>query len=117
MTKLTPLLVVIAALALAACGEDTGSDDSAATATPTAEAAQSVASVDGFLLSATETEVVVRTQAGDQTFTVAPADVEAVGIPHLASHAGLTDIGFRVYYVEEGGVRYIKGSEEIAPPF
>ncbi len=110
------LAAALAAIALAACGEsDDGS--SAATPTPTPAAAESIPTVDGYLIAADQESVTLRTQQGEEKFMVAPVDLEAVGIGHLASHAGLTDIGFRVYYEEQGGKRYIKGSEEIAPPF
>jgi hypothetical protein len=42
--------------------------------------------------------------------------VARLGIRHLASHAGLRDIGFRVYYRREGDRRVIKYANEIPPP-
>ena len=106
----------LAAFALAGCGGGDGGSG-AATPTPTPAAAETIPTVDGLLIAADEKSVTLRTQQGEEEFMVAPADLEAVGIDHLASHAGLTDIGFRVYYKEQGDKRYLKGSEEIAPPF
>lgn len=111
-------------LATAACGaEDAPERDvglggpTPTTLTPSQPAAPDLPSVDGFLLSATETEVVVRSQDGERTFPVKPEDRPKLGLEHLGSHAGLTDVGFRVYYRDEGGRRFIKYATEIPPPF
>lgn len=119
MRRLPRLVALLAVAALlAACGSDGDGSESAATATPEAAATeQAIKQQDGFLLGADEKKVLLRTQEGEMVFEILPEDLEAVGVPHLQSHAGLTDIGFRVYYEERGGKRYIKGSEEIAPPF
>ena len=121
MNRLPRLAAMLAVTALfAACGDDEGSSGETTTSeTPaaTATAEQTIQQQDGFLLGADEQKVVLRTQEGEQVFQILPEDLEAVGVPHLASHAGLTDIGFRVYYEERDGTKYIKGSEEIAPPF
>lgn len=115
-TSLALLLAVIA-LSLAACGGRESSDTSAGSDAATTEGSLSVPTVDGYLISADDESVVLRTEEGEQTFVVDPADLESVGIPHLASHAGLTDLGFRVYYEEQDGKKLIKASEEIPPPF
>ena len=121
MRRLPHLVALLAVAALfAACGSDDNESDSAATATPEATAAateQAIQQQDGFLIAADEQKVTLRTQEGEEIFEILPEDLEAVGVPHLASHAGLTDIGFRVYYEDRDGKKYIKGSEEIAPPF
>lgn len=121
MGRLPQLVALLAVAALfAACGSDDKEAGGAATATPEATAAatgQEIQQQDGFLVAADEQKVTLRTQEGEQVFAIQPEDLEAVGVPHLASHAGLTDIGFRVYYEERDGKKYIKGSEEIAPPF
>lgn len=49
-------------------------------------------------------------------FRVLQRDLQTIGIEHLASHAGVTDIGFRVYYEQKGKRRFIIGAEEIPPP-
>ena len=84
---------------------------------PSEPAVPDLPSADGFLRSASETRVVLATADGKRdAFDVNPEDVPKLGIEHLQSHAGLTDVGFRVYYEEEGGRRYIKYAHEIPPP-
>ena len=122
MRRLPHLVALLAVAALfASCGSDDKEPESAATATPeataTAAAEDAIQQQDGFLIAADEQKVTLRTQEGEQIFEVLPEDLEAVGVPHLASHAGLTDIGFRIYYEDRDGKKYIKGSEEIPPPF
>jgi hypothetical protein len=49
-------------------------------------------------------------------FRVRQRDLQTICIEHLASHAGVTDIGFRVYHEQKGKRRFIIGAEEIPPP-
>ena len=52
-------------------------------------------SVVGFMARANVEEVVLTMPDGsERTFEVRPADLDRVGIGHLASHVGFTDIGF-----------------------
>lgn len=52
----------------------------------------------------------------NRVFQVRPEDAPSLGLGHLASHAGLTFIGFQVSYETEGGVDYVLGAFETAPP-
>ena len=74
-------------------------------------------SVVGFMTSADQEEVVLTMPDGrERTFEVRPEDVQQIGIGHLASHVGFTDIGFQVFYETEDGTDYILGAREVAPP-
>ncbi|MGH2946011.1 MAG: hypothetical protein ACRDPC_07095 [Solirubrobacteraceae bacterium] len=72
---------------------------------------------DGFLESASPKRVVLSTPAGEEmVFRVDPVVLPNLGIEHLASHAGLRDIGFRIYYERSGERNFIVGLPEIPPP-
>jgi hypothetical protein len=74
-------------------------------------------SADGYLLSADEETVVIELGNGKKrTFTVRPGTGPEVGLPHLVSHAGARDLGFRIYYQTDGGRDYIVGAAETGIP-
>ena len=117
---LTWAAVAACTFVVAACG---GNDDDGnssgpvvTTLTPEQTQAPSLPSVDGYLISASTEEVVLRTGDGKQTFTIAEQDLPALGIEHLASHAGINTLGFRVYYEQQGDRRFVKRADEIPPP-
>jgi O-acetyl-ADP-ribose deacetylase (regulator of RNase III) len=116
-----PAVLLLAAL-LTGC-----SDDTPATSTPTTGTAPSAAapaataaatsSIVGLLVSADENQVVINLPDGNaRTFGVRPEDAPRLGIRHLASHAGLTDIGFEITYVTVEGKDYVVAAQETAPP-
>jgi hypothetical protein len=113
---------VLAAALLSGCGSD-GSDDAAAPAQATGPAAgpatsqPATAVVVGLLESADNNQVVITLPDGtSRTFLVRAEDAPRLGIRHLASHAGLTDIGFRITYVTVDGKEYVVAAEETDPP-
>ena len=117
--RLLALALVPLCIGFAACG---GNDEAPETQVIVPEATAAPATtdpntVDGYLMSATPQHIVMRTQEGDEMFRIKPRDVEALGIGHLASHAGVPSIGFRIYLQEIDGERFVKGAEEIPPPF
>jgi hypothetical protein len=73
----------------------------------------SLASVDGRGVSASETELVIRTADGERVFQVKPEDVGAVDPDHFNSHVGVATLAYRIYFREEGGVEYAVSVEEI----
>jgi O-acetyl-ADP-ribose deacetylase (regulator of RNase III) len=116
-----PAVLLLAAL-LTGC-----SDDTTATSTPTtgtvpsaaapAATAAATSSIVGLLVSADEKQVVISLPDGNaRTFGVRPEDAPRLGIRHLASHAGLTDIGFEITYVTVDGKDYVVAAQETAPP-
>jgi O-acetyl-ADP-ribose deacetylase (regulator of RNase III) len=116
-----PAVLLLAAL-LTGC-----SDDTPATSTPTTGTAPSAAapaattaatsSIVGLLVSADDKQVVINLPDGNaRTFGVRPEDAPRLGIRHLASHAGLTDIGFEITYVTVDGKDYVVAAQETAPP-
>jgi hypothetical protein len=116
------LLAVSCVLALAACGDN---DDEAqdplpgappTTLTPGEAQTPNLPFVDGYLVSVSETELVLTTADGEQTYAIAEQDAPALGIEHLASHAGINTLGFRVYYEQRGDERFAKQALEIPPP-
>jgi hypothetical protein len=108
--------VVFAATLLTGCGDDPDGD--AGQPAPVVEqTASQTASVVGLLVSADTNQVVITLADGSaRSFGVRPEDAPRLGIRHLASHAGLTDIGFRITYVTVDGMDYVVGAEETAPP-
>jgi hypothetical protein len=72
---------------------------------------------DGFLESANQKRVVLSMPDGERrVFRVDPVILPNLGLEHLQSHAGLRDIGFRVFYERRGEREFIVGSMEIPPP-
>jgi hypothetical protein len=107
---------------LTGCGDDTttSSTSSPTTAAPPPAATVSTpatSSIVGLLLSADEKQVVINLPDGNaRPFLVRPEDAPRLGIRHLASHAGLTDIGFEITYVTVDGKDYVVAAQETAPP-
>jgi O-acetyl-ADP-ribose deacetylase (regulator of RNase III) len=118
-TRRLPVAVLAAAL-LTGCTSDAGITTDTAVPAPAAgqpSAQPSTASVVGLLTSADNDKVVIGLPDGSgRTFGVRPEDAPRLGIRHLASHAGLTDIGFRITYVTVDGKDYVVAAEETAPP-
>jgi hypothetical protein len=111
----TASVIVVSGL-LAGCGSDDKSESLPDVVTTTVAPAGGQ-NVVGLLKSANNTEVVLSMPGGvTRTFKIKPEDRDSLGVPHLASHAGLTDIGFKVTYVSEGGQDYIKSASETSPP-
>lgn len=114
------LAVGLLVLAFGACGggDNAGeSDPEVIVPEETAVPYEGYESVDGFLESAHLGGVVLVLPNGHrQVFRVRQENLPTIGIEHLASHAGVTDIGFRVYYEQKGKRKFIIGAEEIPPP-
>jgi hypothetical protein len=123
-----PAVLLLAAL-LTGCSDDTTTTStnipstSTVPSTGTAPSAAPVAStaansnIVGLLLSADENQVAINLPDGTaRTFLVRPEDAPRLGIRHLASHAGLTDIGFKITYVTVDGKDYVIAAQETAPP-
>jgi hypothetical protein len=120
--------VVLTAAVLTGCGDDagdgtgknTGTDSttgSPTSASASAQVAVPTSSIVGLLKSADNEQVVITLPGGaTRTFGVRPEDRPRLGIRHLASHAGLTDIGFKITYVTVDGKDYVVAAEETAPP-
>jgi hypothetical protein len=124
MTRTTTHLLALALAApllLGAC-DAVPSDDDALPDINTSQAPDendftTKPSVVGFMVSTTEEEVVLRMPDGqNRTFKVRPEDAPSLGLGHLASHAGFTDVGFRLHYDTVDGVDYVAGAYEVAPP-
>jgi hypothetical protein len=115
--------VLVAAVLLTGCNSpaDTapGSAPAAsASASASAEAsavagAYGLQQVDGRGVSASDTELVLRTAKGERTFQIKEEDLEAIDPKHFNSHVGVPSLGFRVYYRTEGGVDRVVSVEEI----
>ncbi|WP_104044493.1 hypothetical protein [Arthrobacter sp. ZGTC412] len=69
--------------------------------------------VDGRGVSASDTELVLRTAQGERTFQIKEEDLQAIDPAHYNSHVGVPSLGFRVYYRTEGGVDRVVSVEEI----
>ncbi len=79
-------------------------------------ATSALLTMDGRGVSATNEAIVLRTPGGEWTFKIRPEDVVAVDPDHFNSHIGVDTIGYRVFYVTEGGVDYAVSIEEIDGP-
>jgi hypothetical protein len=102
------LAATLATTALTGCGGDLPGERTETSAEK---------SVVGLMENADENGVVLRTPDGTRrTFKVRDEDAKALDLKHLDSHAGFTDVGFRVYYRSEGGVDYAVAAEETKPP-
>lgn len=113
-------LALTAPLLLAACQAVPGEDD----ALPDIDTGQDAGpdfsgkpNVVGLMVGVTTEEVTIKMPDGsDRVFKIRPEDAQGLGLGHLASHAGFTDVGFRVFYETDAGVDYILGAFETAPP-
>jgi hypothetical protein len=110
---------------LTGCSDDTTTTSTSSPTTaapPPASAAATVSTpatsgIVGLLVSADEKQIVINLPDGNaRTFLVRPEDAPRLGIRHLASHAGLTDIGFEITYVTLDGKDYVVAAQETAPP-
>ena len=112
-------VAVLAAALLTSCGDDAKTNEGAlpdvVVNEPTAQARYP--SVVGLLVSADNKQVVLSQPDGStRTFLVRAEDAPRIGIEHLASHAGFTGLGFRIFYETVDGKDYIVGAQETAPP-
>jgi hypothetical protein len=75
--------------------------------------AQGLPYVDGTLVVAEETRLVLRPSAGgaELTFVIRPEDLGNFDIAHLQSHSSV-GIPTRIYYEEDGGTRYAVYKED-----
>jgi len=112
------LLLALAVLAVAGCGEDADSKarsgSSGAASTQTSAEPEAVASIIGQPLSASAQQLKMRTAEGSRTFLIRPEDLASVEPEHVGSHVGVTDIAFRIYYEEVDGQEFAVGSEEVS---
>jgi hypothetical protein len=116
-----------ACLAFAACGgEDEAEQPDTQVAVPTQEATPvptgaaegQYPSMPGYLLSVDNERARLLTEDGrTRSFWIAPEEFEQIGVPHLASHAGFTELGFLLTYEKRGKRNYLLSAQEIAPPF
>ena len=106
----------LSVLALAGCGGDEQSSSDPQVIVPQATAVpyEGYENTVGFLESADLRRVVLRSPSGERiVFRVREENLQTIGLDHLASHAGYTDLGFKVYYEQERRRRYIIGAEEV----
>ncbi|MCG5436437.1 hypothetical protein [Micromonospora foliorum] len=115
-TRGVPAALLTVAL-LSGCGGDANTGTAGSPAPAASASQQPTASIVGLLLLATNDAVVIKLPDGNtRTFGVRAEDAPRLGIRHLASHAGLTDIGFRITYVTVDGKDHVVAAEETAPP-
>lgn len=69
--------------------------------------------VEGRAVSASNSELLLRTADGEMTFSIREEDVRAIDPEHIQSHAGIESIGFKVFYRTIDGVNYVVSVEEI----
>jgi hypothetical protein len=110
--------LAVAGLLLGACSEDKpNTSDNLPDITVPSASAPSGPSAIGLLTEVKGNNVVLALPDGTKrTFIVRPEDEATVGLEHLASHAGFTDIGFQIYYKTAGGKDYITEAREVPPP-
>ena len=64
-------------------------------------------------VSADDTALVLRTADGEKTFQIRAEDLQAVDPEHFNSHVGVDSLGYRIYFISEGGVDYAVSVEEV----
>lgn len=107
----------LGALVLSGCAAQSADPESAATPAPEQtqqEAAPSpLIEVEGRAVSASDTELILRTIDSEMTFQIREEDVRAIDPEHITSHLGVESIGFRAFYRNIDGVDYVVSIEEI----
>lgn len=104
------VVLVSAVFLLAGCAS--GSDEDQGASSEQGQE-QSLGSVEGRGVSASDKELVLRTADGEQSFQVREQDVLAVDPDHFNSHVGVARLGYRVYFITEGNINYAVSVEEI----
>lgn len=120
-TKPVALLAAFALIAvfLTGCAGSEPDAGSAPAASPgqTSESEASAPSplieVEGRAVSATDTELILRTIDAELTFKIREEDLRAIDPDHIQSHLGVASIGFRAFYRNIDGVDYVVSIEEI----
>lgn len=102
------LVLVVLVAGLAACGSERGG------AAETAETEPAVEYRDGTVASVSASELLLETGEGQETYAIDQSVTPVLGLDHIASHAG-QGIGFRIYYSEKDGKRYLVRGEELGP--
>jgi len=115
------VVAIVGVMLVGGCADDTSTGDTARRDTAASPSqpgpAASGSTIVGLLKSADDKQVVIILPNGStRIFLVRPQDLPQLGIEHLASHAGLTDIGFRITYVIIDAKDYILRARETAPP-
>lgn len=106
--------VMIAAALLTGCaGASTPQSEEANSEQSASPDSAALQQVDGRGVSASDTELVLRTADGERTFQIRPDDVQAIDPAHFDSHIGIPTLGFRIYYLTEANIDYAVSAEEI----
>lgn len=92
---------------------DTSSGSSSEESPAAEEPASTLMEVEGRAVSASDTELVLRTADSELTFQIREEDVRAIDPEHIRSHLGIASIGFRAFYRNIDGVDYVVSIEEI----
>lgn len=118
--RLLALVLSAAAVSLtvSGCAESatlppTSNESSQVEESPEEDASGGLVEVQGRAISASDTELILRTADGELTFQIREEDVRAIDPEHIQSHAGIESIGFKVFYRNIDGVDYVVSVEEI----
>jgi hypothetical protein len=118
--KLLALVLSATAVSLtfSGCAESatlppTSNESSQVEESPEEETSVGLIEVQGRAISASDTELILRTADAELTFQIREEDVRAIDPEHIQSHAGIESIGFKVFYRNIDGVDYVVSVEEI----
>lgn len=100
-------VAVFSSLAITGCAQP---EEAAPAAS---EVSAGLEQVEGRAVSASDTELVLRTADLEYTFSIKPEDLEAVDPEHINSHIGVETLGFRVFFRNESGIDYVVSVQEI----
>lgn len=100
-------IAVFSSLMIAGCAQTEEAEPASS------ETSSGLQQVEGRAVSASDTELVLRTADSEYTFSIKPEDLAAVDPGHINSHIGVETLGFRVFYRNEGGVDYVVSVQEI----
>jgi hypothetical protein len=109
----TAVSLTVSGCAESATQPPTSNESSQVEENPEEDTSGGLVEVQGRAISASNTELILRTADAELTFQIREEDVRAIDPEHIQSHSGIQSIGFKVFYRNIDGVDYVVSVEEI----